>query len=422
VNRTYLLLLQAFVLLQSCRGVKTLPGDYTAQQERERSYMIAIFMDGTRDKPHSNVKKNTHVKSVHALAFSNLRTLYVEGVGAGNRLKQAAKGTTTNKRIMKAYRFLVENYRPGDSICLFGFSRGANQCRILSSFIYTIGIVDLSKIRKTTDKQQLLLDLYDQYLDTLDAPGRKHKLSNFINNWNRLHTGEEIKYDTSGKTTIELMGLWDTVEALEVGDTLEKITPISTHLNQLYNVKKLFHAVSLDDNRAFNYTPILATHRSVELHANQNINDIVEEVWFNGSHKDIGGGHNKRAQLEGISLQWMLSKVKPYHIFRDTIPVINTYGVVNNMRRTALLRKLSPGDTLRGINKYWDSMNLGYNYHRIKVHQSVIDRLAAGMIQDFKIKNGRLDWYDWEPFSKCFIKDGMKRIMRKDCSCIEVVN
>ncbi len=408
-------------LLLSCRGIRTIPENYTARQERERPHVLAIFLDGTRDKPHKKIWKNSHVKRIHDLADTNIKSLYVEGVGAGNRLIQAAKASTTKERVMKAYRFLSENYQPNDSICLFGFSRGANQCRILSSIIYSIGIIDLKQIKSEDDKQQLLLDLYEQYVDTIDASRRKLKLARFINNWELDHPGQKVSYDTSGTTMIELMGIWDTVEAFNVKDRFETTTPIPAHLNQLYNVKKLFHAVSLDDNRAFTYTPILATHKDVARHSHQVADSIVSEVWFNGSHKDVGGGvaNKKKDQLSGISITWMLAKVKPYSIFRNSAFEINTFGEANNMRRGPFLKMLSPGDTLRAINKYLDLMNTG----TIKVHQSVIDRLAAGKVQHFKMKKGRLDWYDWEPFRDCFIKDGLKRIFRKEnCTCIEVVN
>ncbi len=411
----------ACTFLYSCRGIKTLPANYTEQPEGVRPHMLAIFFDGTRDRQYKNPGKRTHVQNTYLLADKNIRSLYVEGVGAGNRLRDALNATSTNQRIMRAYRFLAEYYQPGDSICLFGFSRGANQCRILSSFIYTIGVIDLGKINDEKGKQQLILDLYDQYVDTINASARKYKLAQFINRWNTKNPSQAVTFDTTGKTMIEVMGLWDTVEALDIGDMKETTTPVPQHLNQLYNVKKLYHAVSLDDNRAFNYTPILTTHKDVLLHEEQDINTIVEEVWFNGSHKDVGGGHKKHGELRGISLKWMLSRLRPYNIFRDTTPVINTYGKANDMRRNTLMRKTSPGDTIRGINKYWHAMNPSWNKHRIKVHQSVIDRLAAGVVQDFKTANGRIDWYDWFPFSECFVAEGKKRIFRKDCNCIEVV-
>ena len=394
--RTISFLFLIISLLLSCRGVrmaKTIPGN------NERSHMLAIFMDGTGDKSHEDERRNTNVKKIHSLTYEHIRSFYVEGVGTGYRVRDSKYAMSTKERVMGAYRFLSENYQSKqDSICLFGFSRGANQCRILSSFIFTIGIIDLEQIKEEADKNKLLWNLYDLYV-TAGSSFKKNQLATFINKWELDHPGQEVAYDTSGTTMIELMGLWDTVEAFTFNDTLETGTPVPLHLNQLCNVKKLFHAVSLDDNRAFNYTPILATHKEVLLQPGQDINSIVEEVWFNGSHKDVGGGvrRKKMDRLSGLSLNWMWSRVAPYHIFKKPAASIDTFGKVNDMRANWLLRKTSPGDSLRGINKYWEAMNPDWNQHRIKVHRSVIARLDSGVVQDFKWKNKkgvrtRSDW------------------------------
>jgi hypothetical protein len=411
-----------FSILLSCRGVRMIS---SKTDGAERPYMLAIFMDGTGDKPHGTFRRNTNVKKVHSLTFENIRTVYIEGVGAGNRLKHSKYAITTRERVMEAYRFLSNNYRSSrDSICLFGFSRGANQCRILASIIYTIGIIDLKQIENECDKSKLLLDLYDLYVTTA-TPFKRKQLATFINNWESDHPGSKLKYDTTGTTMIELMGLWDTVEALVYNDHLETTTPVPQHLNQISNIKKLYHAVSLDDNRAFNYTPILATHQEVELQPGQDINLIVDEVWFNGSHKDVGGGvrNGNKDHLSGMSLNWMLARVEPYHLFKPYSATTDTFGKVNDMRGNPVVLRTSPCDTLRGINKYWNAMNPAWNEHKIKVHRSVIARLESGVIQDFKTKNDRKDWYDWYPFSNCFKKEGDKIIFNsKDCKCIEVVN
>jgi hypothetical protein len=197
--------------------------------------------------------------------------------------------------------------------------------------------------------------------------------------------------------------------------------------------KKFYHAVSLDDNRAFNYTPVLATHKDVELRQNQNINSIVDEVWFNGSHKDVGGGvrKEKRNQLSSISLNWMYHKLKPYHMLRDSTIKTNPFGVVNNMRGNLIVKMTSRGDTLRGIDKYWAQMNVNYNKHRIKVHQTVIERLEKGYVQDFKNKRKkgtRADWYTWKPFKECFKEKvdstgkTVYEFQKNECTCIEVVS
>jgi len=432
--RFFILCFLVAAMLAACRGIRTLPSGYSRMQVKNRPHLIAIFMDGTRGKIHDDHRRNTNVLKAFYLADTTIKKLYVEGVGAGNRVKDGVYARTTNERVMRAYRFLIENYRQGDTICLFGFSRGANQCRILSGIIYTIGLIDLTQLKSETEKQTLLLQLYELYRST-PAPVKKQTLAAYMNRWKADHPGQEIVYDTSGKTMIDVMGLWDTVEALSINDELETSTPVPHHLNQLFNVKKLFHAVSLDDNRAFNYTPILATHKEVALAPQQHIDSIVEEVWFNGSHKDVGGGikNKQRDQLSGISLKWMLSSLKPYAVFRDTIFQTTVYGEVNNMRRKWHLRRTSPGDSLRAINKYWEQMNVNWNNHRLMLHQSVIDRLDSGIVQSFKFKNRkdgstRADWYEWEPFKNCFKMDTVKGKeiirFRKDTisSCIKIVN
>jgi len=43
--------------------------------------------------------------------------------------------------IIGGYEFLMLNYRPGDKICIFGFSRGAYTARSLAGMIHKVGII-----------------------------------------------------------------------------------------------------------------------------------------------------------------------------------------------------------------------------------------------------------------------------------------
>lgn len=46
---------------------------------------------------------------------------------------------------MGGYDFLMQNYREGDRICLFGFSRGAYTARALAGMIYKVSrLVEIS--------------------------------------------------------------------------------------------------------------------------------------------------------------------------------------------------------------------------------------------------------------------------------------
>jgi hypothetical protein len=149
-------------------------------------------------------------------------------------------------------------------------------------------------------------------------------------------------------------------------------------------------------------------------------NKTIEEVWFNGSHRDVGGGNRKDPYIQNLSLNWMLSKVKAYKLFRDTTVVNYVYANTHNMRQSVAFRYAFV-DTIRSIGRYLQQMRPSYNNGRIKVHYSVIARLAEGALQDFKTRNGRPDWYDTEMFSNCFERKGRKRILLPGCDCIEVV-
>jgi hypothetical protein len=407
--------------LYSC-SIDTIPRQYLdTVPTKSRPHVLAVYMDGTNNKSNKILSRNTHVKTLHSLTDTAIRSLYIEGVGTKKKILGLFPGVGTKSRIVKAYCFLTQHYSPGDSICLFGFSRGANQCRILSNLVYTFGILDLSKVADENDKRKIINKAYKLYRGYYPASDKKYKVAYYIDStWNFKNPQAKVKYDTTGKDRIELMGLFETVEAFVV-DNKETITPRKDHLNQVANVRKVFHAVALDDNRALTYTPILLTSQDVVVGEGNDINKIIEEVWFNGSHRDVGGGHKKKPVLQTISLNWMLSKAKPYKLFNGYNITNYTYAPVHNMQRLFLMQ-LFLRNRNRSITDYYKQMSRAYNNGKLKVHRSVIQRLQEGVIQEFKTTRKREDWYDLEPFKKCFTAVGAKRIFKKDCDCIEVVD
>ena len=52
-----------------------------------------------------------------------------------------ATGYGLDDNVLAAYEFLVDNYRPGDQIYLFGFSRGAYTVRVLAGLIHKVGLI-----------------------------------------------------------------------------------------------------------------------------------------------------------------------------------------------------------------------------------------------------------------------------------------
>jgi len=142
---------------------------------------------------------------------------------------------------------------------------------------------------------------------------------------------------------VKVLGLWDTVEALGLPGPAEHLklafrsTPPSVNVDEpnkrygerLCNVERAYHALSIDDNRATIFTPLLLSRAHLfagcpRLGAGEDplkeggpmldsAGSIrlgrLQEVWFSGAHADVGGGY-LISTLNGVSLNWMLDQLK----------------------------------------------------------------------------------------------------------------
>ena len=125
----------------------------------------------------------------------------------------------------------------------------------------------------------------------------------------------------------------------------------------------------------------------------------------------------------------MVSQNQVYNLFenRTVIDSTNIYGLAHDAQidyGIAFLRRN------RYLNKYRER-TIDFNKGKIKIHQSVIDRLELGVLPTFKQvekkKNKRKnilskDWYQKEPFNKCFTKKDKGFIFDKTCEFIEVID
>lgn len=102
---------------------------------------------------------------------------------------------------------------------------------------------------------------------------------------------------------IAMLGLWDTVPGSSFKDYSDCREVPDSRRGERYktgsypNTQRIFHAVSLDENRS-KFVPILLCPAMV---ANMT---IISEVWFSGAHADVGGGY-PNGSLQSISLAWM---------------------------------------------------------------------------------------------------------------------
>jgi len=305
---------------------------------------IAIFFDGT----HNEIATDTNIKKLHSLVTlrdqGNVATLYVEGVGPADDVIGMATGAGIGERVRIAYRFLLDNYRPNDKIYIFGFSRGAYSARILASLLYHAGVATsakgLSHAQITDVVYAALHDANEKKNANADCSGP------FARHCRFLHALSD-KVNKPSSVTVELLGLWDTVEALGVKGVATAVykgsdESIEVNVNgtndhygdQLCNVRRAYHALSLDDDRETVFTPLLLSRRHLlnecdrqQLQDSDLIHDWhmqirpgrLQEVWFSGAHSDVGGGYQE-SQLSGVSLNWMIAQMEKDGVGLELLP------------------------------------------------------------------------------------------------------
>ncbi|MDX2155900.1 MAG: DUF2235 domain-containing protein [Hyphomicrobiaceae bacterium] len=258
---------------------------------------LMCFFDGTWNKPDgttvaTNVLKLARVALGTAPDGLAQVSRYIEGIGTdvGDSEYVAfisgALGVGLDKRILEGYRFLAERYEPGDEIALFGFSRGAFQARSLSGLIARAGLLRHDALDDLDDAW----GYYQRYKASPD-PVRGERLQS------RSHAGVRIR----------CLGVWDTVGNLGVpvlgsaGGLVDDYAFVDTELAPIVDIG--LHALAIDEPRG-PFSPTLWTkRRGAALPAAQRI----EQVWFPGSHANVGGGFED-SSLSDISLRWMAAR------------------------------------------------------------------------------------------------------------------
>lgn len=201
-------------------------------------------------------------------------------------------GRGINAQIRDAYGALASRYRPGDRIYLLGYSRGAYAVRSLAGIIDQIGL-----LRADAATERHITQIYHHYrLDPQSAAARTFaKL--------HCHAGSEHP------VAIEMIGVWDTVKALGLNLPFARGLAKSQHAFHSHalgpSVRHGFHALARDETRHA-YAPVM-------WETAQDWPGHVEQMWFRGSHGDIGGqlsGYLAARPLSNIPLVWMLEKLE----------------------------------------------------------------------------------------------------------------
>jgi uncharacterized protein (DUF2235 family) len=205
--------------------------------------------------------------------------------GYSDRIVGGLWGAGTTTRIRSVYRSVCEAFEPGDRISLFGFSRGAFAARVIAGLIGTIGMARPDQLGQVDDA----VAFYRALRGPLSA-------SAFVENGLRK------------PVDILFVGLWDTV--VRHGPALAPLAwLLEGALNRRFGLtdhrpgrpdRYIAHALALDEER-FAFRPWRVT-ASVPGHT-------VDEVWFAGSHSDVGGGCSESRPSE-LALLWMINRAR----------------------------------------------------------------------------------------------------------------
>jgi hypothetical protein len=345
---------------------------------------IVLCSDGTGKAGGAIL--NTNVFQLYKavdLQSENQIAFYDDGIGSRGfkflRLISGAFGFGFQKNVLTLYSYLAKRYEPGDKIYMFGFSRGAATVRALAGMIQVVGLLDTKSSEVRTggrvDQIKLAIKLFKAMQLYKKSPRKKKEVEKFKSTM------------THGAVDIEVVGVWDTVEALgfpqdsswlviALSMLVDKVTNI-VFPHRYYefqldkNVKNAYHALAIDDERK-TFHPQMFDETADKRPEN------IEQVWFAGAHSNVGGGLS-RTGLSMITLNWMMKKASNHGlVFNESL----WYDIKEGMNPAGHLRY-----SRRGINGYYrfgprhiknicSKNGESILEDNIKIHSSVFDRIS----------------------------------------------
>ena len=262
---------------------------------------IVLCCDGTANefkRDRTNV-----VKLYYALALDGQQVGYyhpgvgtMEAVGAlTSCARQATKilglafGYGLETDIRDAYVFLMNTFEEGDSIFLFGFSRGAYTVRALAALLHMYGLIPRGNE-----------PLVPYAIRMLTAAHRSHDIKAVF------ALAREFRDTFSPRPCRpHFVGVWDTVSS--VGWVENPLTLPYTASNPDIAVGR--HAVAIDERRAFFRQNLWHPEPPSPANPAGGGPKDVKQVWFAGVHCDVGGGYPEgESGLSKLALEWMLAE------------------------------------------------------------------------------------------------------------------
>jgi len=259
----------------------------------DKKKRIVICSDGTWNDPEDDNPTNVlrFARAVKPIGSDGVKQVVFYDWGVGSYYAKARGGISglgMMKNIQDGYRFIVQNYHPGDDLFLFGFSRGAYTVRSLAGMLNNCGIL------KRVNAHQIP-DAFTFYKKRSAKPGSP-----------KARAWRKARSLSPERGIVRFVGVWDTVGALGVPTRVLAFVEESDLFFDPEigsNVKVARHAVSIDEKRK-DFRPTLWLPKG---------GIDIKQVWFAGVHSDVGGGYAPTRQgrlLSDIPLAWMAQEAE----------------------------------------------------------------------------------------------------------------
>jgi uncharacterized protein (DUF2235 family) len=210
---------------------------------------------------------------------------------AMDRIDGLAFGRGLYDNVAEGYRFLMANWRPGDQIFLFGFSRGSFTARSIGGLVNAFGIIDGHQETLVSSLVSTYFSKASSERDDITAQAsRLFGQGGTPEDWPQVH----------------FVGVWDTVASVGLPPFGLKITAKPTLAGKHF--RHVRQALALDEQRAQFLPRAYAQDDGAFPMANERVGDI-RQCWFRGSHCDVGGGNvYPYSEMSRAPFAWLVSE------------------------------------------------------------------------------------------------------------------
>ena len=345
---------------------------------------IILCSDGTGNQDikgrGTNVFKLFEAIDIHSHKSDeskvNQIAFYDDGVGTSNliflKLIGGAFGWGLKRNVLELYASLVRVYTPGDRIYLFGFSRGAYTVRTLSGLIKCCGVIDAALVSNSEELNKRVNYCWKLFKKNFS---RWKTISNKNNpNGNGDKLKELSTYGASEDSKkIHFIGVWDTVSAIVplpgVSNLINFIKPFRfPDFMPGEHVCHARHALAIDDERK-------PFHPDLWDEKRKSSDQQIKQVWFAGSHSNVGGGYSKQG-MSLVALDWMMREAESNGL--DFIQESRSF--VENQRNVN--DKLYDPRAGLGLYYRWKPRNIAdlclkNGISKPLIHESVFERILS---------------------------------------------